>query len=87
MVTRSVNNINSDLCWSKSGYKGVGLHKESGLFYSRIKVNGHVISMGYHKTPEAANVARLLKERKLFGIQPRRLTAFIEAGIDVADAA
>lgn len=80
-VSRSENNMNSDKVWSASGYKGVGLHKQSGLWYSRLKVGGKVLSLGYHKTPELANRARLLKEREVFGIQPQRRQFFVDAGL------
>ena len=33
--------------------------KKSGAWYSRAIINGKVISCGYHKTEEEANMARL----------------------------
>ena len=80
VVTRSVNNMNSDRVWGASGYKGVGQHV-TGSWYARLKVNGKVRSFGYYKTAEEANVARLLGEMEAFGIQPRRRKFFIDAGI------
>lgn len=39
---------------SRSGYKGVRFHKQSGLWRARITVAGVVISLGYHNTAEDA---------------------------------
>jgi len=81
IVSRSVNNVNSSKVWAKSGYKGVGFHPFSGLWYARMKKDGKVHSFGYHKTPERAHVARLHGEKALFGIQPQRRKVFLDAGI------
>ena len=82
VVTRTKNSRNTDR-WGgreRTPYRGVGRHV-SGLWYARIKHHGRVISCGYHASPEAANYARLVKERDLWGIEPRRLPAFIAAGL------
>lgn len=42
---------------AKSGYKGVTLHKHSGLFRAYRWVNSKHIVLGYYKTPEEANHA------------------------------
>lgn len=77
-VTRSENNRNSDRVWGLSRFKGVVFHKPSGRWTARIKHHGRVYSLGYHRTEEAANERRLLKERELWGINPRRAFAFDE---------
>jgi len=42
---------------SSSGLKGIVLHKSSGLWGARIRVNGKVKSLGYFYTPEGAHAA------------------------------
>ena len=42
---------------NKSGHKGVYLHKASGLWHSRLMINGKSISLGYYHTPEEAHEA------------------------------
>ena len=62
-----------------SPYLGVGWHKKS--WRARIYHDGRLIQIGMFSCIEAANRARLKVERDLCGIQPRRLQAFIEAGL------
>jgi len=81
VVTRSVNNMNSDKVWARSGFKGVSRHV-SGRWFGRVKKDGKVYSCGYFDTPQEAHIARLLKEKALFGIQPRRLQLFVDAGLE-----
>lgn len=52
---------------NKSGYKGVYLHKASGLWYARIYVNKQRISLAYKKTAKEAYDSRIkyIKEHKL----------------------
>lgn len=53
LATRSENNMNR--CVSAThGFKGVSLHKPSGLWFARTKVNGKQLCLGYFKTPEEA---------------------------------
>lgn len=80
-VSRSINNMNSPAIHSSSGYRGVIFHRASGRWTARLKHNGRVLSLGYHKTPEEANRIRLLKEMEVFGVQPRRRQFFVDAGI------
>ena len=40
-----------------SGYKGVTLHKKSGLWKAEIQVNRRRTTIGYYKTPDQASVA------------------------------
>lgn len=37
-----------------SGFKGVYLHRASGLWHACVKVNRRKVSAGYHHTPQAA---------------------------------
>lgn len=84
VVSRSVNNQNSDRRMphdpAKTPFKGVSRHV-SGLWLARIKLNGRTVSCGYHVTSDEANQARLRKELELWGVQPRRKQAFIDAGV------
>lgn len=50
-----------------SGFKGVGFHSASGLWYARIKVRGRTISLGYHRIKEAAARAYDKAARDHFG--------------------
>lgn len=83
VVSRAINNRNSIAGGgtAMTPYRGVGHHKRSGLWYARIKHHGKVISLGYHQTPELAQLARLTKEKELWGIEPRRLPYFQAAGL------
>jgi hypothetical protein len=53
IVTHAQNKQNSR-CYknNKSGYKGVSFHAPSGQYFSRIKVNGISIHLGYRLTAE-----------------------------------
>lgn len=50
-----------------SGYKGVRLHKSSGLWNARIKAGDKVHSLGYFKTAELAGAAYADAAAKYFG--------------------
>ena len=39
---------------SATGFRGVSLHKPSGLYRAHISKDGRLYSLKYHKTPEAA---------------------------------
>lgn len=39
---------------NRTGYKGVSLHKKTGLYVARIRENGRRICLGYRETPEEA---------------------------------
>ena len=41
-----------------SGYRGVSLHKQSGLWRASARRDGQRVSLGYYQTPEAAYAAR-----------------------------
>jgi hypothetical protein len=64
-VTRTVNLQNRRSALAKSGLLGAYFHASSGLWCSRIRVNGREHSLGYHKTPEEAHAAYLAAKRKL----------------------
>lgn len=57
-ATRSQNICNAVGRKSRYGLKGVGLHRNSGLFFSTIIKDGKVIHCGYHKTKGLAAIAR-----------------------------
>lgn len=63
-----------------SPYLGVTFDRSSRKFRARITVNGEARYLGLFPTAEEANKARLLAERSLWGIEPRRLQAWRELG-------
>ncbi len=63
----SQNQYNKVLRPSKSGFRGVCFHRQSGRWQARIKVAGKKISLGYHPTAEAAAAAYDLAARKHHG--------------------
>ena len=67
LVNRSENNQNQRKAKSnnKNGYLGVSLHKKSGLYMSRIKINGVCKYLGYFKTPVAAHAAYIEEKRQI----------------------
>jgi hypothetical protein len=66
--TRSQNNRNSAVrSDNNTGYKGVALHRHSGLYHATINVDGRQISLKYHKTPEGAARAYNKAAVKHFG--------------------
>ncbi len=57
IVTQAQNNQNLSVKGAVR-YRGVGLHKPSGLYYARVTVNGRTHSFGYYRDEaEAARVA------------------------------
>ncbi|PBX07806.1 hypothetical protein CJT86_34860 [Pseudomonas aeruginosa] len=48
-----------------SGYKGVSLHKQSGLWFAYAQAEGKRYSAGYHKTPEEGRLQELSATRLL----------------------
>lgn len=56
---RRINNV--------CGYKGVCLHRLSGLYMARIMVDRENIFLGYFKTPELAHDRYLIAAKKYFG--------------------
>ena len=42
---------------NSTGFKGVSIHRVTGLFRARLKVFGKEISVGYFRTPELAHAA------------------------------
>lgn len=66
--TRSKNLQNARVRDSnRTGYKGVAIHKASGLYHAYINVDGKQISLKYHKTPEDAARAYNRAAIKYFG--------------------
>lgn len=58
LATNSQNTMNRKVqSNSASGFRGVRLHKASGLWHARITANGRAHSLGYWKTPEEASKA------------------------------
>jgi HNH endonuclease/AP2 domain len=66
---------------SSSPFLGVSYNTRRKRWQARIKHNGRTIFLGSYNTPEEANMARLRKEKELYGIQPRRRPAFEAAGL------
>lgn len=64
-----------------SPYLGVSFYRAYSKWAAEINSCGTSYFLGYHDTPEEANLARLHKERELWGIQPRRRAAFLAAGL------
>lgn len=56
---------------NKSGYKGVDLHKASGLYRARIRKDGVVYWLGCFKTAELAHAAYCEASTKLHGAYGR----------------
>ncbi|WP_097303850.1 HNH endonuclease [Pseudomonas chlororaphis] len=68
LADNSQNNQNRPLQGNNtSGYKGVSLHKKSGLWFAYAQAKGSRYSAGYHKTPEAASAASTALRLKLHG--------------------
>lgn len=81
ITDRKGNARNSGKRCDSNPYRGVSWSKVSNKWVANIVVDGRQIYLGLHTTPEDANRARLLKEKELWGIHPRRRDAFIAAGI------
>lgn len=52
---------------NKSGYRGVGLRKDTGKWYARLKVDGKLYLLGHFDNFDDAKAARLAAEEKYFG--------------------
>lgn len=52
---------------NQTGFKGVTLHKPSGLYAARIQHQKKLNHLGYFDTPELAHKAYLAKAKELFG--------------------
>lgn len=52
---------------SKNPYRGVSLHKRSGLWRARLRVEKQEILLGYFKTPEEARTAYETTARDVYG--------------------
>ncbi len=52
---------------NQSGFKGVTLHKKSGLYMARIKKEGVSTFLGYRKTPEEAHQLYVTASAELHG--------------------
>lgn len=67
-ATTSQNNANSKIRRNnKAGFKGVNLHKQSGLWRARITVERKEISLGYFETAAEAAHAYDNGARNFFG--------------------
>lgn len=83
-VTQKINSINVDgprKTNLRSPYLGVGWMKKMKKWRARIYYNGRLHEIGRFHDIEEANMARLAAELEMFGIQPRRLDAFVRAGL------
>jgi hypothetical protein len=61
----NAQNKRKAMCNSKTGLLGVSWNKKDQAFTARLKVKGKYLSLGYHKTPEAAHAAYLDAKRRL----------------------
>lgn len=69
LADNSQNNQNRPLQSNNtSGYKGVSLHRKSGLWFAYAQLKGRRHSAGYHKTPEAASAAASDLRLRLHGV-------------------
>lgn len=67
-ANHSLNQANSKLRTNnKCGFKGVYLHKISGLYMARVTYHRKNILIGYYKTPEEAHAAYIGAAREYFG--------------------
>lgn len=57
LASLSENNANSSRRPSRTGYRGVYPHSQSGKFVAQISVSGQIKSLGLHDTAEAAALA------------------------------
>ena len=58
LCTNSQNQMNKKVRRdNKTGFKGVTLHKSTGLYMARLKKDGVLLHCTYHKTPEKAHRA------------------------------
>lgn len=84
VTNHTVNARNTKLArTNSSGYQGVGFDKATGLWMARIRVDGKLRFLGRFACPQQANLARLRKEKELWGIHPQRRQAFIDAGVSI----
>lgn len=67
VCTKSQNAQNMVGKSKSSPFKGVSLHRSSGLWGARIHVNGEKISLRYHKTDRQAALAYDEAAEKYFG--------------------
>lgn len=66
VVTNAENKQNVTLSKrNKSGFLGVTLHKDTGLWRADIGINGKQVSLGRFKTPEEASEAYLNAKKRL----------------------
>ncbi|MGE7415447.1 HNH endonuclease [Methylobacterium tarhaniae] len=67
-ATRSQNNMNASIrADNTSGCKGVGLRKDTGKWYARIKVDRRVLLLGEFNDYDKAVAVRRAAERRHFG--------------------
>lgn len=67
IATRSENLRNRRTRAPSSGYKGVALHRQSGLYRSVIYLDTKQITLGYFRNATDAALAYDAKARELFG--------------------
>lgn len=52
---------------TRTGLKGVNIHRASGRWQARIRIDNKVHSLGYHATPELAHAAYCEAAKRLHG--------------------
>lgn len=53
---------------NRSGHRGVGLHKASGLWRARIRIDGKKVDLGYFSDPAEGEAVYLAKKKELAGL-------------------
>ena len=67
-ATVSQNAMNSGkLSNTTNPYRGVSLHKKTGLWRARIQIDGKAWTVGYYKTPEEARDVYAVAAEAFFG--------------------
>lgn len=66
-ATQTQNNANRQLGKNACGYKGVSLHRQSGLFRARIKIHRREHCIGYYATAPEAHRAYVAAAQSIFG--------------------
>jgi hypothetical protein len=69
VVTKSVNLASRVVSPNRTGFRGVSLHQQTGLYRARIGRS----TLGYFETPEAASKAYAEEALKIYGLRVRLL--------------
>lgn len=81
LVTRQENARNVVGSNKRASTSFLGVSRHNSGWQAHIRINGKQIYIGLFSSPEKANHARLVFEKTVWGIQPRRKAAFEAAGL------